>query len=81
MKKPRPTRQPCWTKDQVLTILDADRPKGQTTMQWDPTALAAGTYKLKIVPKGKTKHKLTHRGKVNVKVTVTFTPNGGTANA
>jgi site-specific recombinase XerD len=27
MKKPRPTRQPCWTKDEVRTILDGSPPE------------------------------------------------------
>ena len=38
----------------------------------------AGTVKLKIKAKGKTLKKLKAHGKVTVKVTVTFTPTGGT---
>jgi hypothetical protein len=40
---------------------------------------AAGTVKLKIVPKGKTKKKLSKSGSAKVKLTVTFTPTGGAA--
>jgi hypothetical protein len=39
----------------------------------------AGTVKLKIKAKGKTLKQLKAHGKVTVKVTVTFTPTGGTA--
>jgi YVTN family beta-propeller protein len=45
------------------------------------TVKAAGTVKLKIVPKGKAKKKLNKAGKAKVKVKVTYTPTGGIANA
>jgi subtilisin-like proprotein convertase family protein len=38
-----------------------------------------GTINLPVMPKGKTSKKLTNTGKATVKVTVTFTPNGGSA--
>jgi YVTN family beta-propeller protein len=42
---------------------------------------AAGTVKLKIIPKGKAKKQLKKSGKAKVKVKVTYTPTGGIANA
>ena len=33
----------------ALTVLNAQRPKGATTVPWDPTSLAAGTYKLLVI--------------------------------
>jgi hypothetical protein len=42
---------------------------------------AAGTIKLLVKPKGKTKRKLHRTGKVKVKVKITFTPTGGTPNS
>jgi hypothetical protein len=41
---------------------------------------AAGTLKLKVVPKGKTKKKLKKKGKAKVKPKITYTPTGGLAN-
>ncbi len=43
------------------------------------TVSAAGTVKLKIIPKGKTKKKLKKKGKAKVKAEITFTPTGGLA--
>jgi hypothetical protein len=40
---------------------------------------AAGTVRIAIAPSGKLQKKLLHNGKVKVKVTVVFTPNGGAA--
>jgi hypothetical protein len=45
------------------------------------TVNAAGIVKLKITPKGKTRKKLNRRGKAKVKLTITFTPTGGSPNA
>jgi subtilisin-like proprotein convertase family protein len=39
-----------------------------------------GTVKLTVKPKGKTRSKLNSTGKATVKVTITFTPTGGTPN-
>jgi hypothetical protein len=38
---------------------------------------AAGTVKLRIVARGKAKKKLLRTGSAKLKLTVTFTPNGG----
>jgi hypothetical protein len=43
------------------------------------TVAAAGTVKLKIIPKGKAKKKLKKKGKAKVKATITYTPTGGLA--
>jgi hypothetical protein len=41
--------------------------------------VAAGTSKLVIRAKGKKKRKLTQKGRVKVRPTISFTPSGGTA--
>jgi hypothetical protein len=41
---------------------------------------AAGTVKLLVMPKGRTKRKLDRTGRAKVRVTVTFTPTGGSPN-
>jgi hypothetical protein len=45
------------------------------------TVGAAGTVKLRIVARGKAKKKLLRTGSAKLKLTITFTPNGGSANA
>ncbi|MDX6583249.1 MAG: hypothetical protein QOI10_2433 [Solirubrobacterales bacterium] len=40
---------------------------------------AAGNFKLKVIPKGKTKKKLKQKGKAKVTAKITFTPTGGLA--
>ncbi len=42
---------------------------------------SAGTVTLKIKPEGKKKRKLNEKGKAKLKLTVIYTPTGGTANA
>jgi Domain of unknown function (DUF1929) len=46
----------------------------------DESAVAAGTEKLLVQPKGKAEEKLNDKGKARVKVEVTFAPDGGTPN-
>jgi hypothetical protein len=45
------------------------------------TVTAAGTVKLKIVPRGKAKRKLRRIGTAKVRINVTFTPTGGSPSA
>jgi Domain of unknown function (DUF1929) len=46
----------------------------------DESAVASGTEKLLVKPKGKAKKKLIGKGKAKVKAEVTFAPDGGTPN-
>jgi hypothetical protein len=65
----------------VLTLkgknLKTQRPSSHSRAA--KTVSAAGTVKLKIIPKGKTKKKLKKKGKAKVKATITYTPTGGLA--
>lgn len=60
----------------VITAKSTRTVKGTTF-----NAPSAGTYLLKLRPKGKALRKLRRKGKVYVHAPVTFTPNGGTSSS
>jgi hypothetical protein len=51
--------------------------KGKSIAKSKKQANGAGTYKLKVKPKGKLKRKLAKKGKAKLKGKVVFAPQGG----
>jgi hypothetical protein len=54
--------------------------QASSTVAGSAKAVSAGTVKLTIKSKGKARRKLNRRGRVSIKVKVTFTPTGGDPN-
>lgn len=56
----------------------AVRPNGKVK---PPRVTGAGTYNLLVSPKGKTRRELQDSGRAKVRITITYTPTGGTPNS
>jgi virginiamycin B lyase len=61
--------------------LKQQRPRQSAGARVSKAVSAAGTVKLRVVPKGRTKRKLRRTGRAKVRPTITFTPTGGSAAA
>jgi len=68
-----------------VTVVDSGQltlsGKGVKSAASKSAAVGPGTVNLTVKPKGKTAKKLNDTGKATVKVTITFTPNGGSPNS